>query len=119
MSSIDPSNARLVKVEGPRSSDDEYEGLEGAPGAEKWHGNAGVYYDERRERVTSEGGSNIQIRRLLEVSSDLPVVWAIGDVVTFRAAPWSEPVAGVVRLVEETPAQPGEPGEIALELELE
>lgn len=118
MSSTEPANARLTRVQGARSSDDEYEGTAGTPGAEKWHGNVGAFYDERRERITGEGGgSDIRIRRLLEVSSDLPVAWAAGDVVTFRPAGQAAATDGIVRLVAATPPPDGEGGDVELELE--
>lgn len=116
--SIDPANARLSKVQAAGIGDT-YEGDAGAAGGEKWHGNAGVYYDTRRERVTTgEGASNIVIRHTLTVSGDLPIAWAAGDVVTFTPRR-RDAITGTVKAVDDTPPEPGEAGEVLLDLELQ
>lgn len=76
------TNATLTSVVGAGAG----ETFDGPPaaGAQKWAGEAGVYVRERRDRVTTAGGADRIIDRLMLVDRDDPEIdWRSGDVVAF------------------------------------
>lgn len=117
MSSIDQANARLLKVEGAGSTDT-FNGPQPDDGPEAWHGNAGVYYEQRRERLTTGDAQDVLIRRTMLVSSDLPVAWQEGHVLEVRTRRQGT-LTLRVQAIEATEPEPGQPGEIFLTLQEE
>jgi hypothetical protein len=75
------TNARLTKVAGGGTSED-YDVPEGADDA-KWEGDADAYYQEKRERVSAGGDTDLVLRRALIVETDLGIDFEEGDTVAF------------------------------------
>lgn len=117
--SVEPTNARLRRVT-EAGGTDAYDGP-GAGGPEKWHGNVGAFYEERRDRrttSTSGGASDVIVWRTLIISSDLRIELENGDLVTFRKIGSSEDLVGRIQAIADTPPEPGAGGELELTLEL-
>lgn len=120
-------NARLVQVlDAGGGSTDTYEGP-GVEGPEKWAGDVGVWFDERRQRKSAAAGSSqtdlssdVGVLRELVVSEDLEVEILEGDTVVFRRQPPHDEteVHGKVQLVDLPDLPRGEGGEVRLTLEL-
>lgn len=113
--SVDQANARLRSVEGAGSTDT-YNGPQPDDGGALWTGNAGVYYEQRRERVTTGDAQDVLIRRTLLVDTDIPVAWEEGQVLEL----WTRRQGTLtlrIQAIEETEPEPGQPGEIALTMQ--
>lgn len=127
MRSTEAQNCRLLSVAGQAGdaagsdSADEYDagiGAEPPEGAEKWVGDVGAWYEERRQRSLDGGAQNVVVWRSLGVAQDLEIGWAEGDVVTFRRDRGTDPEKGTVQAVERDDLPRGEAGaEVRLTLD--
>ena len=70
-----------------------------APGPAAFQGDVGVYYEERRRRVTTDQGSDVLVERFLHVDTREPALeWAQGDTVSFETRRGT--VTGTVQTIE-------------------
>jgi hypothetical protein len=113
------TNATLRSVNQPSSQFRDYGEDVITGGALKWHGDVGVYFHEKRERVPSNTGMQMIIRRSLIVDAvNPPIDFERGDVLTFDLIP----PASAGALVEQVQGVerrkiPGIPGTTRLTLE--
>lgn len=77
-------NATLTRIAGAGTDEDWDE--PGEPGDEKWAGEVGAYYSEKRERVFGGGDQDVVLRRTLIVSHDAVTELDNDDLVTFTYA---------------------------------
>lgn len=98
---LEQTNATVLRVAGS-STGENFDGP-AAAGADKWVAPDGelpnAYLRERRDRLTTPGGQQRSLDRLLIVETGTPAVdWRSGDIVTFSYR--GEQQVATVRLVD-------------------
>lgn len=116
MRSTEAVNARLTRVQAAGVGDTYETGGAPAAGAEKWAGDVGAWYEERRQRQLDGPAANVYVWRDLIVSADLGIPFEEGDVLTFARAGQAAQT-GTVQAVEADAPPPGHGGDVRLTLE--
>lgn len=120
-------NCRLLRVQ-VEGIGDTYESVgdtydeppadpEDAPGADKWVGDVGAFYEEKTSKRIREVGSAVHVWRTLLVGPDLGIAWEAADVVTIHRDDQTDPEVVVVEGAEAGNVAKGEDsGEVILTL---
>lgn len=114
--STEAVNARLRGVRETTGTDSYETGAAAGGGPVRWAGNAGCWYEERRDKRRGPEGSDVEVWRELVVSADLRIAFDNGDTVTFEHEGATR--TGHVDAIELFTPPPGQAGEIRLTLTL-